>query len=88
MKRQGFSDKQISDRLKREGLTDYQPASIGSRYKRIQQKITNVNDELLDEELSDWHDGEVRRSIMLQLYVLTKIRITIFYRHTAKQTRE
>jgi len=59
MKRQGYRDPDIVKRLEDEGLTSYKQTSISSRYVRIKKKMQEKNEELLDEELTDWHEGEV-----------------------------
>jgi len=61
MKRQGYRDEDIVTRLVDQGFTEYKPPSISSRYSRICRKMQERNEELLDEELTDWHDGEVSR---------------------------
>ena len=60
MKRQGFKDHEIAQRLTDEGLTSYKPQSVAARYKRINRKIQARNENLLDRELIDWEQGEVQ----------------------------
>ena len=60
MKSQGFKDHEISKRLTNEGLTAYKPQSVAARYKRINRKIQERNEELLDRQLIDWEEGEVQ----------------------------
>jgi len=59
MKRQGYKDDAIVAHLIKQGLTQYKPASITARYARIKKKMQESNEELLDAELTDWHEGEV-----------------------------
>ncbi|TKX26263.1 SAP domain-containing protein 1 [Elsinoe australis] len=58
MKRQGASSQDIVKRLTKKGFKEIQPNSVRPRYERICKKIQDCNDELLDEDLTDWHDGE------------------------------
>ncbi|KAF2226426.1 hypothetical protein BDZ85DRAFT_305507 [Elsinoe ampelina] len=53
-----YSDTVIANRLIQDGFTHYKPASIASRYRRIVQKIQEQTDELLEADLTDWHEGE------------------------------
>lgn len=62
MKRRGFKDREIAQRLADEGFTAYKPQSVGARYARINRKVQERNEKLLDLELIDWHEGEVRGS--------------------------
>lgn len=61
MKRQGASSQDIVKRLTKKGFKEIQPNSVRPRYERICKKIQDCNDELLDEDLTDWHDGEVSK---------------------------
>ena len=59
MKQQGHKDEEIADRLAELGGTRYQPRTIHSRYNRLLKKAQEYEEKLLEEDLSDWHDGEV-----------------------------
>jgi len=59
MKRQGHKDDAVVAHLVNQGLTTYKPQSITARYARIKKKMQQSNEELLDAELTDWHEGEV-----------------------------
>jgi hypothetical protein len=60
LKQQGYSDAQVADTLRQEGRTRYVDKTIGSRFLRIRKLLLAKEDEQLDDELSDWHVGEVR----------------------------
>lgn len=59
MKQQGYTDRAVANHLTTQGYTKYQPQSISSRFIRIRKVMADRNEELLHEELSDWHEGEV-----------------------------
>lgn len=44
-----------------EGRTRYVPKSVGSRWLRLRKALAEAEDEKLDDELSDWHVGDVRQ---------------------------
>ena len=67
MKRQGYKDTDIAVKLVDEGFTRYKPQTITSRYARIKKTIQSHNEVLLDEELTDWHAGEVSTQAALLL---------------------
>lgn len=60
MKQAGYNDNDVVKRLCDEGRTKYDPKSISSRWQRIRKCLQATEDELFDEELTDWHEGEVR----------------------------
>lgn len=60
MKQAGYPDEAVVKRLIEESRTRYDPKSIASRWQRIRKAVQAAEDELLDEELTDWHEGEVR----------------------------
>lgn len=59
MKNAKYLEKDIAQRLINEGRTKYNAKTIGTRYARIRKKLEERNDQLLDEELTDWHEGDV-----------------------------
>lgn len=78
MKEDGFTDQQVVDKLKEENRIRYDRKSIASRYIRIQAALAAKQDERLEAEETDWHEGEVRHSIpshssCLRLILLFKI---------------
>ncbi|EGP90786.1 unnamed protein product [Zymoseptoria tritici ST99CH_1E4] len=58
LKQQGYSDAQVADTLRQEGRVRYTDKTIGSRYLRLRKAVLEKEDEVLDDELSDWHVGE------------------------------
>lgn len=64
MKQAGYPDEAVVKRLVEEGRTRYDPKSISSRWQRIRKAVQAAEDELLDEELTDWHEGEVCLDIL------------------------
>lgn len=61
MKNAKYLEKDIAQRLADEGRIKYNAKTIGTRLARIRRKLQERNDKLLDEELTDWHDGDVRK---------------------------
>ena len=59
MKNAKYKEKDIAQRLRDEGRTNYNAKTIGTRYARIQKKLQEKQDADLDDELTDWHDGDV-----------------------------
>lgn len=60
MKQQGFTNVQIAQKLIAEGGTRYDPKSIGSRWLKMRRVRAQHDEGLLDDDLSDWHIGDVR----------------------------
>jgi hypothetical protein len=59
MKQARYQEKEIAQRLIDEGRTHYHPKTIGTRWARLKKVMQERNDELLDQDLTDWHDGDV-----------------------------
>ena len=59
MKTAGFKDIDIQKRLIKEGLTRYSTKTIAQRWGTIRDYEDEKLIEELDEELTDWHDGDV-----------------------------
>ena len=59
LKQQGYSDKYVCERMTQEGRTSYVSKSISSRWLRLRKATQQAEDDKLDDELSDWHVGEV-----------------------------
>lgn len=62
MKEAKYLEKDIAQRLIDEGRINYNPKTIGTRWSRIRRAMQERQDKLLDAELTDWHDGDVRIS--------------------------
>lgn len=62
LREEGNTDTSIAAALVRSGHTQYNSKSIASRYHRLKTAIAMRQDELLEEELTDWHEGEVSTS--------------------------
>ena len=60
MKNAKHLEKDIAQRLADEGRIAYNPKTIGTRHARIMRALQQQQDDLLDAELTDWHDGDVR----------------------------
>ena len=70
MKNAKYLEKDIAQRLMDEGRIRYNAKTIGTRYARLKKKLQEKNDELLDADLTDWHDGDV--SPLQHCYVSTR----------------
>lgn len=60
MKREGIKDAAIVERLIEEGRTKYEAKSIATRFSRIEKKIEEHEEQIMEEEFSDFHEEEVR----------------------------
>lgn len=63
MKNAKYLEKDIAERLEKEGRIKYHPKTIGTRWARIKKVMQREQDQMLDEELTDWHDGDVSNQI-------------------------
>ena len=59
LKHQGYTNQQVVTKLIDEGRVRYVPAPVASRWMRIRKIDEKKEDDRLDDELSDWHVGEV-----------------------------
>ena len=59
MKNAKYLEKDIAKRLADEGRMNYNPKTIGTRWARLKKAMQKQQDELLDNDLTDWHDGDV-----------------------------
>ena len=62
LKQQGWSDEYVARKLAEEGRIRYVGRTVGSRWLRIRKALEAKEEEILEDEMSDWHDGEVRQS--------------------------
>jgi len=76
MKNAKFLEKDIAQHLVNEGRIAYNPKSIGTRHARIMRAQQKRQDELLDAELTDWHDGDVSLHTPVYTSTLTANRTT------------
>jgi len=60
MKQEKYTDKEVVERLIKEGRTKYHHKTISSRWVRLKRVLAAHEDELLDAQLTDWHEGDVR----------------------------
>lgn len=60
MKQAKYLEKDIAARLAAEGRTSYHSKTIGTRWARLKKALQEKQDKLLDGDLTDWHDGDVR----------------------------
>jgi len=59
MKEARFLERDIAQALIDQGRIAYNPKTIGTRWRRIKAKLQKRQDDLLDADLTDWHDGDV-----------------------------
>ena len=62
MKQSNYSNKEIAAEIAKRsnGEINYDPKTVGTRHIRITQLLSKVAEQRLDDELTDWHEGEVR----------------------------
>lgn len=59
MKEARYLEKDIAQALISQGRTAYNPKTIGTRWRRIKAALQKRQDDLLDADLTDWHEGDV-----------------------------
>ena len=59
LKQQGYTDEYVCQKMIQEGRMRYVAKTVSSRWLRLRRALQQVEDEMLDDELSDWHMGEV-----------------------------
>jgi len=64
LKNENHPNEYIAEQLRKHGLVAYDAKTVGSRYIRLIRKIEEREAQRLEDELTDWHEGEVclRRS--------------------------
>jgi hypothetical protein len=70
MKNAKYLEKDIAEHLAKEGRINYHPKTIGTRWARIKRMLQKVQDQMLDGELTDWHEGDVSAHIAVYEKVL------------------
>ena len=62
MKQSNYTNKEIAAEITKRsnGEINYDPKTVGTRYARITQLLSKFAEKRLDDELSGWHEGEVR----------------------------
>ncbi|KAI9661153.1 MAG: hypothetical protein M1821_009480 [Bathelium mastoideum] len=58
MKQKNFSDRDVAYQLVSEGRINYDRKTIATRWARLRKALAEREDQLLDEDLTDWHEGE------------------------------
>ncbi|OCT49106.1 hypothetical protein CLCR_04939 [Cladophialophora carrionii] len=69
MKEARYLEKDIAKALVDQGRTAYNPKTIGTRWRRIKAALQKRQDDLLDADLTDWHEGD--DDVLLQAVVKT-----------------
>ncbi|KAF2236769.1 hypothetical protein EV356DRAFT_530675 [Viridothelium virens] len=58
MKQHNYSDRDVAYQLISEGRINYDKKTIATRWARLRRALADREDQLLDDELTDWHEGE------------------------------
>lgn len=66
MKEARYLEKDIAQALIDQGRTAYNPKTIGTRWRRLKAALQKRQDDLLDADLTDWHEGDVRTHFALR----------------------
>lgn len=77
LKEKGYSNDAVCAQLVREGRINYDKKTVGSRYLRLKNAILDREEERLDGELTDWHDGEDEALLKADQLALAEIHDTI-----------
>lgn len=72
LKQQGYPDDFVAKKLVEEGRIRYVPKTVGSRWLRLRKALERAEEDKLDDELSDWHEGEVSLTLHAKLPILTE----------------
>ncbi len=88
MKEARFLEKDIAKALVDQGRTAYNPKTIGTRWRRIKTALQKRQDDLLDADLTDWHEGDVSTAPWNKVGLgLTDSRMMFFFRRSSRPTR-
>ncbi|KAK6442162.1 hypothetical protein LTR95_001603 [Oleoguttula sp. CCFEE 5521] len=58
LKQMGHADTYVAAQLAKEGRVKYNARTISGRWQRIRKVLEKKEEEQLDDELTDWHEGE------------------------------
>lgn len=58
MKEAKYEEKDIAKRLADAGRVKYNPKTIGTRWARLRRALAQHQEELLEADLADWHEGD------------------------------
>ncbi|KAK6441444.1 hypothetical protein LTR95_002325 [Oleoguttula sp. CCFEE 5521] len=58
LKQMGHADTYVATQLAKEGRVKYNARTISGRWQRIRKVLEEKEEEQLDDELTDWHEGE------------------------------
>lgn len=88
LKQQGWSDEYVARKLAEEGRIRYVGRTVGSRWLRIRKALEAKEEEILEDNLSDWHEGEVSFHMFYNLKaLLTRPRTIVSSRPSKRSTR-
>jgi len=76
MKEAGIKDEDVAAEISARGGPKYHPKTIATRYSRIKRMLQKLKDDNLDDELTDWHEGEVSHGPARSSYASTNIVLT------------
>nr|OQO26540.1 hypothetical protein B0A51_08787 [Rachicladosporium sp. CCFEE 5018] len=69
LKQMGHADTYVATQLAKEGRVKYNARTISGRWQRIRKVLEEKEEEQLDDELTDWHEGEVRSDDTLETVI-------------------
>lgn len=64
LKQQGKNDDEIATQLEQENFGKMKGKTVGTRFVRLRKKKDEEEYQRLDDELSDWHVGEVSLCVL------------------------
>lgn len=62
LKQKGHSDEAVAQEFEKQGRIQYTAKHVGHRWMRLKKLLIQQENERLDDELSDWHEGEACRN--------------------------
>ena len=67
MKNMGYKDEPVAAELVKLGKIHYDPKTIATRYSRIKRTQHAYQEQILNEDFSDYHEEEVRDTFLQRL---------------------
>lgn len=82
-----YPEKEIYKRLVDAGKTHYSQKTIATRYCRLKKMLERHNEEMLDAELTDWHEGDVRPPSAILVFQMLKKYRTMFCKKRSRELK-
>ena len=74
LKTKNYPNERVAEELRKLGLTNYDPKTVGSRFIRLENAIAEHEAQRLEDELTDWHEEDVSKFAALVMTLTNNIR--------------